>query len=113
MSKRPWRERQYDPSRLVVARPGWLGRGYAEGQRFRPEREAISDRRARQLFDARVLLTDEEYHRLSGEAPEPEGDWISGLTREQLFEQLREVGESAGPNSRDETLRRKLREALQ
>lgn len=118
MSRRAHSERQFDAARLVVAKPRWLGPSFTAGERFRPDRHAISDRRVRQLFDMRALMTDEEYARLSGGSivePEPEqsgNDWIDDLDREGLFENLRELGQNPGPASRDDTLRRKLREAL-
>lgn len=115
MARRALSERHFDASRLVVAKPGWLGRSFAAGDRFRPEHHAISERRVRQLFDMRALMTDDEYQRLSAtpvREPEPEGDWIDALDRDNLFEHLRELGHDPGPASKDQTLRRKLREAL-
>jgi len=127
MSSRPWKDRQFDASRLVVAKPGRLGgRRYSAGQRFRPEREAISERRVRQLWDQRVLVTDDEWRRASDaepvEAETPssteessadDGDWIANLERGDLQEQLRELGYTTGMNAQTETLRQRLRDALE
>lgn len=119
MSARPWKARTYDPARLVVAKADKLGgRPYAPGQRFRPDRETITSRRCRQLFDMRVLVTDDEWQRMSGQPvadpqPSQDGDWISEMSRDDIAAQLRELGVRFGPNSKRETLETKLRDALE
>ena len=127
---RPFKERTYDPTQLVVAKPGLLGGGYVAGQRFRPDRSAINKRRVRQFFDQRILVTDEEWQRFSGQpvgepaaslepvqdAPATEGEDthdLSEMTRQELMSELRKFGVTFGPNSKRETLEDKLREALE
>lgn len=111
----------YGSTTLVVAKPYRLGRLYEAGQRFRPDREALSKRRVRQLVDQGVLVTEDEYIRRhlrktpqEPQAPqEPSGDWIDELSREQLFAELRELGDQPGGATRTAKLRERLREALQ
>ena len=122
MSSRPWKDRQFDAFRLVVAKPGRLGSGYAAGQRYRPEREAINPRRVRQLWDQRVLVTDDEWRRTSKVEPaepvesepvEQSTDWIADLDRSDIQSNLRELGQTSGMNAQTETLRQRLRDALE
>ena len=125
MSSRPWKDRQFDAARLVVAKPNQLGSGYSAGQRYRPDREAINPRRVRQLWDQRVLVTDDEWRRSSDIVPmvpedieepakddEPE-DWTATLDRGDVQEQLRDLGHTTGMNAQTETLRQRLRDALE
>lgn len=130
MVARPWKDRQYDASRLVVAKPGRLdgGRRYNAGDRFRPDRSVMNMRRVRQLWDQRVLLTDEEWRRLSGQEPndpaaeqeavaessndeskKPQKTPVEDMTRHDLLRELRRRGASPGPNSKRETLIQQLR----
>jgi len=97
-----------DTTRLVVAKPSRVGRGYAAGERFRGDREAISERRIRQFVNQGTLVTDEQWRRRTGRRA---SDWIESLTRDELFDRLREAGHTPGPNTGNSTLRQRLREA--